>query len=115
MIKYIKSVLWRVAKCLSSIEEARCLRVKSLTRHTKTGKHKLGRLQQTCFKWVRDEGVYYNAPVLFQNNTPNGIMIIYNKIPPGQYSVPVIQTAGCTVVTLDNLFIVTCPVCVQEG
>ena len=28
MIKYIKSVLWRVAKCLSSIEEARCLKVK---------------------------------------------------------------------------------------
>ena len=28
MIKYIKSVLWRVAKCLSYIEEARCLKVK---------------------------------------------------------------------------------------
>ena len=28
LIKYIKSVLWRVAKCLSYIEEARCLRVK---------------------------------------------------------------------------------------
>ena len=27
MIKYIKSVLWRVAKCLSYIEEARCLKV----------------------------------------------------------------------------------------
>ena len=26
--KYIKSVLWRVAKCLSYIEEARCLKVK---------------------------------------------------------------------------------------
>jgi len=30
MIKYIKSVLWRVAKCLSYIEEARCLKVKSV-------------------------------------------------------------------------------------
>ena len=30
MIKYIKSVLWRVAKCLSYIEEARCLKVKSI-------------------------------------------------------------------------------------
>ena len=28
MIKYIKSVLWRIAKCLSYIEEARCLKVK---------------------------------------------------------------------------------------
>jgi len=27
-MKYIKSVLWRVAKCLSYIEEARCLKVK---------------------------------------------------------------------------------------
>ena len=31
MIKYIKSVLWRVAKCLSYIEEARCLKVKLQT------------------------------------------------------------------------------------
>jgi len=29
LIKYIKSVLWKVAKCLSYIEEARCLKVKS--------------------------------------------------------------------------------------
>ena len=28
-VKYIKSVLWRVAKCLSYIEEARCLKVKA--------------------------------------------------------------------------------------
>jgi len=28
LIKYTKSVLWRVAKCLSYIEEARCLKVK---------------------------------------------------------------------------------------
>ena len=27
LIKYIKSVFWRVAKCLSYIEEARCLKV----------------------------------------------------------------------------------------
>ena len=27
LIKYIKSVLWSVAKCLSYIEEARCLKV----------------------------------------------------------------------------------------
>jgi len=30
LIKYIKSVLWRVAKCLSYIDEARCLKVKQL-------------------------------------------------------------------------------------
>jgi hypothetical protein len=29
LIKYIKSVLWRVTKCLSCIEEARCLKVNS--------------------------------------------------------------------------------------
>ena len=28
LIKYIKSVLWRAAKCLSNIEEAWCLKVK---------------------------------------------------------------------------------------
>jgi len=27
LIKYIKSVLWKVAKCLSYIEHARCLKV----------------------------------------------------------------------------------------
>ena len=31
LIKSIKSVLWRVAKCLSYTEEARCLKVKYLT------------------------------------------------------------------------------------
>jgi len=31
-VKYIKSVLWRVAKRLSYIEEARCLKVKALNR-----------------------------------------------------------------------------------
>ena len=30
LIKYIKSVLWRVAKCVSYIEEARCLKVNML-------------------------------------------------------------------------------------
>jgi len=32
LIKYIKSVLWRVAKCLSYIEEARCLKFKDPVR-----------------------------------------------------------------------------------
>ena len=30
LIKYIKSVLWRVAKSLSYIEDARCLNVKAI-------------------------------------------------------------------------------------
>jgi hypothetical protein len=30
LIKYIKSVLWRVAKCLSYIEETQCLKVNYL-------------------------------------------------------------------------------------
>ena len=30
LIKYIKSFLWRVAKCLSCIEEAWCLKVNSV-------------------------------------------------------------------------------------
>ena len=30
LIKYIKSVLWRVAKRLSYIEDARCLKVNNL-------------------------------------------------------------------------------------
>jgi len=34
LIKYIKSVLWRVAKCLSYIEEARRLKVNVLSRDT---------------------------------------------------------------------------------
>ena len=31
LIKYTKSVLWRVAKCLSYIEEARCLKINSIS------------------------------------------------------------------------------------
>jgi len=29
LIKYIKSVLWRTAKCMSHIEDARCVEVNS--------------------------------------------------------------------------------------
>jgi hypothetical protein len=35
LIKYIKSVLWRVAKCLSYIQEARCLEVNLITNFIK--------------------------------------------------------------------------------
>ena len=34
LIKYIKSVLWRVAKCLSYIEDARCLKVDGIIEHS---------------------------------------------------------------------------------
>jgi len=34
LIKYIKSVLWREAKRLSYIDDARCLKVKSRFRYT---------------------------------------------------------------------------------
>ena len=36
LIKYTKSVLWRVAKCLSYIEEARCLKVNVTLKSTVT-------------------------------------------------------------------------------
>ena len=39
LIKYIKSVFWRVAKCLSYIEEARCLKVKTKTYRISTNKN----------------------------------------------------------------------------
>ena len=32
LIKYVKSVLWRAAKCLSYIEDARCLKVNKLVK-----------------------------------------------------------------------------------
>ena len=41
LIKYIKSVLWRVAKRLSYIEEARCLKVNRLWRVHNEGLHYL--------------------------------------------------------------------------
>jgi len=34
LIKYIKSVFWRVAKCLSYIEEARCLKFKAQVKYS---------------------------------------------------------------------------------
>ena len=37
LIKYIKSILWRVAKCLSYIEEVRCLKVKMYFRSFQVG------------------------------------------------------------------------------
>ena len=44
LIKYIKSVLWRLAKCLFYIEEARCLKVKGCTLLTPICESKLSSL-----------------------------------------------------------------------
>ena len=41
LIKYIRSVLWRVVRCLSYIEEARCLKVKKGWRYTSTPRIRL--------------------------------------------------------------------------
>ena len=53
LIKYIKSVLWRVAKCLSYIEEARCLKVNTRSIVRKFWQNSaygvLGQLDQHCF------------------------------------------------------------------
>ena len=43
LFKYIKSVLWRVAKRLSYIEDARCLKVKTITQRSR---------QQRTVSWL---------------------------------------------------------------
>ena len=49
LIKYIKSVLWRVAKRLSYVEDARCLEVKAYRGADKT-LARPGRKQSTAIK-----------------------------------------------------------------
>jgi hypothetical protein len=59
--------------------------------------------------------VYYNT--LFsvpQQHTDSNNYYLQPTCPLVSKNLPVIQVAGCTVVTLDNLFIVTGPVWVQE-
>jgi len=41
LIKYIKSVLWRVVKRLSYVEDARCLKVKRMDYDARNHKHKI--------------------------------------------------------------------------
>jgi hypothetical protein len=55
LIKYIKSVLWRVAKCLSYIEEARCLKVKENTwnREKKSRKQTKGKRERQKSRKLR--------------------------------------------------------------
>jgi len=62
LIKYIKSVLWRVAKCLSYVEEARCLKVKG---------RKLG--------WpARDKSVTI-MPSALQQHSSNSLLSLTNS------------------------------------
>ena len=59
LIKYIKSVLWRVAKCLSYIEEARCLKVKLYlwdVQHPFTASHITGIWRRKKIKYGVWEG-----------------------------------------------------------
>jgi len=54
LIKYIKSVLWRVAKCLSYIKEARCLKVNlAQNRSAIDGLFEQGNQNVGCIKvWI---------------------------------------------------------------
>ena len=58
MIKYIKSVLWRVAKRLSYIEDARCLKVRQDATNVYGGGER---------RWGGEEevNVFYYTAVLF--------------------------------------------------
>jgi len=62
---------------------------------------------------VQTISVYYNVPSSVPKQhtewTNHYLQIKYSWVGT---KFPVIQTAGCTV---DNLFIVKCPVCVHEG
>ena len=60
LIKHIKSVLWRAAKCLSHIEEVRCLKVNIHYFHLHFGKHEcfmFGRLE--ALQWLNMTGSIY--------------------------------------------------------
>ena len=52
LIKYIKSVLWRVAKCLSYIEEARCLKVNILLKSTPSSSLEGSRPELCASLWL---------------------------------------------------------------
>ena len=65
LIKYLKNVFWRVAKCLSYIEEARCLKVKLLTLYRKVDQKYMERKEEgekkgetsSCTDCVRNEAL----------------------------------------------------------
>ena len=49
MIKYIKSVLWRVAKCLSYTEEARCLKVNTIPARLQFAQHSIYDIEERVY------------------------------------------------------------------
>jgi len=57
LIKYIKSVLWRVAKRLSYIEDARCLKVKQRqpTNHVVESSSFFSEVKTRHFKYYLDK------------------------------------------------------------
>ena len=57
LIKYIKSILWRVAKRLSYIEDARCLKVNKL-KYECFSVQAVGPVLRIISALVRDRGVY---------------------------------------------------------
>ena len=62
LIKYIKSVLWRVAKCLFYIEEARCLKVNNIIFETGSGvlkKRKKGADDNLKFSYNTVDSQYF--------------------------------------------------------
>ena len=71
LIKYIKSVLWRVAKCLSYIEEARCLKVKQQIFVT----HRCTILEETGKTWPTSTDQNLNM-LYFKINTRNSSLFV---------------------------------------
>ena len=76
MIKYIKSALWRVAKCLSYIEEARCLKVNTCHCTQEMMKKK----SLSCFNNMNVPTSYINATKLRKHATEQ-LLYIVNGIP----------------------------------
>ena len=64
LIKYIKSVLWRVAKCLSYIEEARCLKVKILWNYCGGLVEVMCSAYFTLYSSQRHSAVSFSSPTL---------------------------------------------------
>ena len=85
MIKYIKSVLWRVAKRLSYIEDARCLKVNHLSNYclTKTDPAQW-RWFILGFLFARTVHIYFcYSPFTVDRDSAVGIVTRYGLYVPG--------------------------------
>ena len=84
LIKYIKSVLWRVAKCLSYIEEARCLKVnkKNLAKNTVLlcYKQELVNIVQIYRAIQEESSIFWEViqSVIVREKVPTNMCIILN-------------------------------------